>query len=139
MRLSHFLVCDAAGALLWAGAFSGAGYLFSPQLELVALYALRLGTWLVVVLVGGFAAYIGWKYVQRRRFLGELRIARISPEELKQKLEAGEDIVVVDLRHALEFEADNATVPGALHLLPEELDRRHQEIPRDRDVVLYCT
>ena len=39
----------------------------------------------------------------------------------------------------VEFEADDARVPGALHMLPEELEARHGEIPRDREVVLYCT
>ncbi|PYV23182.1 MAG: ArsR family transcriptional regulator, partial [Acidobacteria bacterium] len=30
-------------------------------------------------------------------------------------------------------------LPGALHIDPKEIEQRHQEIPRDRDVVLYCT
>jgi len=139
MRLPRFLVWDGAGTLLWVGAFVGTGYLFSAQLERIAAIALRLGTWLVAVLVGALAAYIGWKYVQRHRFIRKLRIARITPEELLAKLETGEEIVVVDLRHSLEFEADGASVPGALRFSPDELDRRHPEIPRDRDVVLYCT
>jgi rhodanese-related sulfurtransferase len=94
---------------------------------------------LVAVLVGALAVYIGWKYVQRRRFIRRLRIARITPEELLAKLETREEIVVVDLRHSLEFEADGVSVPGAIRFSPDELDGRHQEIPRDRDVVLYCT
>lgn len=137
--LLRFLVFDSAGALLWAGAFSGAGYLFSAQLELIAMFALRLGIWLAVLLGGLLAAYIAWKYVKRQRFIRKLRIARITPEELMRKLETGEEIVVVDLRNSLHFEADGVKIPGAIHMLPEELERRHQEIPRDRDVVFYCT
>lgn len=139
MRMPRFLLFDGLGALLWAGAFAGLGYLFIEQLGHVAASALRLGTWLVVVLVGSLAAYILWKYFQRQRFLRQLRIARISPEELKQKLDAGEDVVIVDLRHSLDFQAEPDTIPGALRLPAEELERRHHEIPTDRDVVLYCT
>ncbi len=139
MRLGGFLLWDGAGALVWAGAYLGLGYLFSQQLELIGLYALRLGAGLLVLLGSALAAYVLTKYLERRRFFRQLHIARITPEELKEKLEKGEDIVVVDLRHALEFEADDGKVPGALHLLPDELEERHQEIPRDRDVVLYCT
>lgn len=139
MRLGRFLAFDAVGALFWAGAFSGLGFLFSDQLERVAAYASRLGSWLGVLLVGGLAGYIAWKYFDRRRFLRRLRIARITPEELQRKLAAGEKMVVIDLRHALDFEAEAATLPGALHILPEQLDRRHHEVPRDRDIVLYCT
>lgn len=139
MRLGRFLAWDSAGAMLWAGAFTGIGYLFHEQLERVATIALQLGARLLLLLGGGLAAYIGWKYAQRQRFLRELRIARITPEELMKKLEAGEDLLVVDLRHSVEFEAEAVKVRGALHLLPQELDQRHQEIPRDREVVLYCT
>jgi len=48
-------------------------------------------------------------------------------------------VVVVDLRNALEREGDAAALPGAIVLTPDELDERHHEIPRDRDVILYCT
>jgi membrane protein DedA with SNARE-associated domain len=139
MRLRRFLLWDAAGALLWAGSCLAVGYVFSSQLEQVADLALRLGSRLGAVLAAGLAAYLSWKYAQRRRFIRELTVARITPEELRRRLDAGEGIVVVDLRHSLEFDGEPAMVPGAIHLLPDELDARHGEIPRDREVVLYCT
>ena len=139
MRLGRFLVFDGLGALFWAGAFAGAGFLFASQLERAAAQAARLGAWLLVLLLAALAGFLGWKYAQRQRFLRQLLIARIQPKELMEKLEAGEEMVIVDLRHLITFEADGEKVPGALHLPPEELDARHHEIPRDRDVVLYCT
>jgi rhodanese-related sulfurtransferase len=48
-------------------------------------------------------------------------------------------IYIVDLRHPLELLPDPFTLPGALHISPEALASRHLEIPRDRDVVLFCT
>lgn len=139
MKLRRFLAFDALGALLYLGVFSLLGLLFSEQLERAATVALQLGGWLVVLLVGGLAGYIAWKYVERQRFIRRLRIDRMSPEELHQKIGAGEDVVIVDLRHSLDFEAEPATLPGALHIPPDELERRHEEIPRDRDIILYCT
>jgi membrane protein DedA with SNARE-associated domain len=139
MRLARFLLWDVAGALLWSGTYFAVGYVFSAQLERVAELVLGLGRGLGAVVAGALALYVLWKYAQRRRFIREIAVARITPEELRRKLDAGEDVVVVDLRHSMEFEADPAMVPGAIHLLPEELDARHGEIPRDKDVVLYCT
>ena len=139
MKIRRFLVYDAAGAFLWAGGFIGLGYLFRKQLDLVARYATGLGAGLFVMLAGSLGAYICWKFIQRQRFLRKLRIARITPEELKAELDAGEDVMVVDLRHSLDFEADPQRIPGALHITSEEFDQRHQEIPRDRDIILYCT
>jgi rhodanese-related sulfurtransferase len=80
-----------------------------------------------------------FKYVQRRRFIRDLHMDRISPEELRRKIAAGEPIAIVDLRHPLDFDADPRTLPGAVRLDTNELERRHAEIPRDREVVLYCT
>lgn len=139
MKRHRFLVFDAAGAALWAGSYLAVGYLFSDQLEAAAQLALRLGGGLVAILAATLALYLAWKYAQRRRFLRSLRVARISPEELKQRLDRGEDVVVVDLRHSLDFDADPDRIPAALHMTPAELEKRRDEIPRGRDVVLYCT
>lgn len=139
MARVRFLAWDAAGSFLWAGSYLGAGYLFSRELDRVGQYVLRLGAGLVILIVAGLGAYIGWKYRERRRFMHQLRVARIAPQELFQKLTAGEKLVVVDLRGPIEFEVDPAMVAGAIRMLPEEIDRRHHEIPRDCDVVLYCT
>ncbi len=139
MPVGRFLACSAAGGLAWAGAFVGLGWLLSDQLEAVAAATERLGAWLGAVLGGGLAAYLAGKYVARRRFLRRLRIARIEPPELRARLDAGEPVVLVDLRHPLDFEAEPWIIPGALHLTTEELQARHAEIPRDREIVLYCT
>jgi len=89
----------------------------------------------IVVVVG----YVALKFIQRQRVSRRLRVARISPDMLKQKLDAGEPLVVVDLRAALDVEADPYTIPGALRITAEEIEERHREIPRDHDIVLYCT
>src|SRR5262245_2560241 len=79
----QFIALDIVAALLWAGTWMSLGYVFSDALEVVATQAARLGNWLGVVLIGGLAAYILVKLIQRRLFLRSLRIARITPEELK--------------------------------------------------------
>jgi membrane protein DedA with SNARE-associated domain len=139
MRLARFLCFDALGAMLWVGAFVGLGYAFSDQLERMGSRALALGSGLLALMLATLAGWITWKYFKRQRFLRELRIARITPEELKRKLDAGEDVVIVDLRHSLDFEAKPHIIPGAFHMEASDLDEMHGEIPRDRDVVLYCT
>jgi hypothetical protein len=97
-----------------------------------------MGKTLSVLVVGGLSVYILRKYALRRRFLRQLSIARITPEELKRKLDAGEDILIIDVRHALDFEADPYIIPGAVRIPSEQLEN-HPEVPSDREVVLYCT
>src|SRR5262245_16945777 len=66
-------------------------------------------------------------------------MARITVDELHRKLEAGENPVILDLRPRSELEQEPLLIRGALHMTLDELPLRHREIPRDRDVVLYCS
>jgi membrane protein DedA with SNARE-associated domain/rhodanese-related sulfurtransferase len=138
MGWRRFILFDALGALLWSSAFMITGYVFSGELERIAARAAYLGEWLLVLVLAAFAGYIGWKFYNRRRFLRRLKIARITPEELKEKIDSGEDVVIVDLRHALDFQAQPETIPGALHMDAAELEEAHEVIPRDREIVLFC-
>ena len=135
----RFLTLNAVGAILFAIFFVAPGYLFSRQLDHAMSLASASGNWLLAALAVAFGAYLAFKYVRRVRFTRLLRVARISPEELKEKLDAGGDVVIVDLRHPLDFKAAPLTLPGAIRLAPDELARRHREIPRDREIILYCT
>jgi len=137
VSFGRFFLFDALGALIWIGSFTGLGYIFSRELDRVGDYVARMGSGVAVLAVGLLAAWIGWKFFQRRRFLRKLAVARITPEELKAKLEAGEEIVVVDVRSALESDVDS--VPGALRIPLEDLETRHDDIPRDRDIILFCS
>ena len=136
MPVRRFMIFDFLGALLWVGSVTSLGLIFSDQLEQIAL---RWSGWLVAVLAGSLAAYVLWKFIQRRRFIRRLRIARITPKELMDKLRAGETISIVDLRQPMDIEAFPQMIPGALRIAMEEIEERHAEIPRDRDVVLYCS
>lgn len=139
MRYRRFAIFDAMGSALWAGTFLAVGYVFSGEIERVAGYLASLGGWLLVLLIGSLAAYIVYKFIARRRFLRELRIARITVDELKQKIDVGEQVTIVDLRHSLDFEAAPGTIPGALHFEAKELQEKSDRLPRDGEVVLYCT
>jgi len=139
MKYRRFLVYDALGALLWAGSYLGLGYVFSNQIERVAQNIQRLGGSLLAVVLFFLAFYIAYKFIARQQFLRELRIARISPEELKEMLDAGEPVTIVDLRHSLDFEADPETIPGAFRMDASELEQKDEQLPRDREVILYCT
>jgi len=138
MGWQRFLLFDVAGTLLWVCSFTITGYVFSGELERVADNAAFMGEWLLFFLVAGFGGYIGWKFYKREKFLRGLKIARITPEELKEKIDAGEDVIIVDLRHALDFDAQPETIPGALHMDAAELEEAHEVIPRDREIVLFC-
>jgi len=139
MRAGRFLLFDVLGALFWGGTFLGVGYLFSGQIERIAEYLASLGSGFLVLLVGALAAYIAYKFFARQRFMRELRISRITVDELKEKIDSGEELVIVDLRHSVDFEADPETIPGAFRMDAKDLQENDDRLPRDREVILYCT
>ncbi|HZV60056.1 MAG TPA: VTT domain-containing protein [Candidatus Eremiobacteraceae bacterium] len=139
MKPYKFLLFDGLGASLWSGTFLTLGYVFSGQIEDIAEHAATLGSRLLIILVGALAAYILWKYIARRHFLAELRIARITVDDLKSRIDAGEDLTIVDLRHSLDFDADPETIPGALRMDAKEIQAKSGLLPRDREIILFCT
>jgi membrane protein DedA with SNARE-associated domain/rhodanese-related sulfurtransferase len=138
MSRRRFLIINALGSVLWAVVFALVGYIPARKLPIDVLLETAAG-WLLLLLVAALAANVVWKYVQRRKFIRSLRISRMTVQELKAALDRGERPFVVDLRHKLEFLVNPRTVSTAIRIAPDELPLRHAEIPRDREVVLYCT
>jgi membrane protein DedA with SNARE-associated domain/rhodanese-related sulfurtransferase len=138
IRPERFLLYAAAGALLWGGAWITLGYLCADLLVVLVARAAPVGRPLAVLLGAALAVYIGWKYIRRRRFLRHLAAARITPMELKRRLDAGDPLVIVDLRTALDTSLAPYRIPGARLIDPEELRHPHHTIPRDSEVVFYC-
>jgi membrane protein DedA with SNARE-associated domain len=136
---SRFAPFAFAGAALWAGAFTCAGFFFSSQINRITENLQRLGSWTLLLFIGAFIAYIGYRYYDRVRFLNQVKGDRITPEELKVKLDLGESVMIIDLRHPLDLLPDPRTLPHALRISPEDLEIRHGEISRDRGIVLFCT
>jgi membrane protein DedA with SNARE-associated domain/rhodanese-related sulfurtransferase len=137
----RFLGMDTAGAVLWSGAYLVVGWIFRDQLELVAALLARLGSGLIVVLVGGIVLYIAFKYIQRQRVYRDLRIARITPAELRRRMDKSEHVIVIDLRS--DFEQAEGRIPGSLIAVGDNVEELISTIDpthiAESEVVLYCS
>lgn len=139
MSYARFLAFDGLGSLIWVATFAALGWIFSDRIEQVIEYAAGFGWWFGAFVIAVLAIYVGWKVVDRQRLIRSLRVARISPEELKSQLDAGENVLIVDLRSALDFAANPQLILTARRIPPDKLEQLHSELPRDCDLVLYCT
>jgi len=139
MSFAAFLAYDGLGATLWVSALLVCGRFFGDVLRRNPNLLAWVGRFSGALLILGVAAFFIGRLVRRRMVLKELVASRLEPKDLKQQLDAGELIYIIDLRHPLELVPDPFTLPGAVHFSPDALTTRHSEIPRDRDVVLYCT
>ncbi len=131
----HFFLTNLAGSALWIVALMLLGYLPVEHIHVASAVAPVI----FEASLAALAANVGVKYIQRRRFLNELYKSRISPAEVKHMLEAGEPMVILDLRHPLDSVSDPRTLPGAIRVLPKEVTSRANTLPKDEEIILYCT
>jgi adenylyltransferase/sulfurtransferase len=65
-----------------------------------------------------------------------VKITEISPEQLKARLDNGDDVLVVDLRQPWEYQAGH--IPGAVNIFLQQIPSRTGELPKDKSIVLQC-
>ncbi len=135
----QFLLADAAGSAIWCTTYLLGGVLFRHEIDRVLLAMGLFGRQAGAVLAMLFGAFVAYRYFQRWRFRRQLRINRITPSEVVAKMDAGEPLMLVDLRAPSEIEKTGFKLQGAKVLRPAELRTHFEDLPADRDVVLYCT
>jgi membrane protein DedA with SNARE-associated domain/rhodanese-related sulfurtransferase len=144
MTFLDFAVYDTVGTLAWCVSWLFAGRFFGDVARRSSHFFATLTHFAVALVVLMIVAIIVYRYVQRRRFMAELRGLRLEPEQLLAMMDEAEREglqapFIIDLRHPLDVLTDPEVLPGALRIGPDELKRHREEIPLDREVVLYCT
>ena len=139
MRYRVFLAYDLAGALLWASTFTLAGRFFGDVLKSHPEALSWLGHFAGAIFLLAVVGLLGYRIWKQQAFLKMVKTSRLDPVELKRMLDGGQSPFIVDLRHPLDYLPDPRVLPGAIRFSPETLMERSGEIPRDRDVILYCT
>lgn len=144
MSYRAFVLYDMAGTLGWASAWLFGGRFLGDLLERNTHWFLVLAHSAAGLVLLTVVTIFAVRYVRRLRFLRELRGLRLEPRELWAMMgdatrRGSQPPFLVDLRHPLDVASDPFTLPHALRIGPDELRQRHGMIPRDRDIVLYCT
>ena len=131
-----FLLLDFAGALLWAGAAVVLGFAFGEKIAETARGFQGMMGWL---LLSGLAATVAWRIAYRFWLVKRYSAVRLEPEEVHRKMREGEEILVLDLRRDDDYAASDRMVAGAVRVRPASFHRHADHLPRDRDLVFYCT
>ena len=144
MAYPRFLAYDFGGTLIWSVSFVLAGRFFGDIAKRSQSFFGLLSHFAAAVFVLMVLGLFLWRVIKNRRFLASVRSLRLEPEELKAMLDAATEAgctapYIVDLRHPLDYLPDPRVLPGAVRIGPADLARHAAQIPRDRDVILYCT
>ena len=135
----RFIFLSACAAVLWVGVALGAGMLFRSQIERLLEHVRAIGSAAGAGVLILLAAYIAFKWWERSRFYKMLRMARINVADLYELIQAGAAPLIIDVRSVTARELEPRWIPGALHVPLQDVARQLKEMPRDRDIILYCT
>lgn len=144
MPYARFIAYDLSGTLLWTLAYVSSGFFFGDFAKRSGPFFAMIGHFAVaifVVMVLGLMFHRFWK---QRRFLLSVRELRLEPAELLDMIETADrqgniPPYIVDLRHPLDYLPDPRVLPHTVRVSPSELTAHQALIPRDRDIILYCT
>jgi membrane protein DedA with SNARE-associated domain/rhodanese-related sulfurtransferase len=133
----RFLGFDVIGATLWTATMIGLGRTFHDAvgdvIETAAGFG-RAGGLILIALVGAYVAFRAWR---RHAFIRSLRMARISIQELRDRLDGQEAPVILDVRTALRQTREDR-IPGARVIARLDEPLAPLDLPHDRDIVIYC-
>jgi rhodanese-related sulfurtransferase len=76
---------------------------------------------------------------KRRRDIHQMERHSITPEALHTLLACNRDVLVFDVREPLDFLVDSEIIPGAKRLTPREVRENPSLIPKEKEIVVYCT
>ena len=144
MRYPRFVLYDLAGSAIWSIAYIIAGRFFGDIAKRSAPFFAMLGHFAIAIFVVMVLGILGYRIWKQRAFLASVRSLRLEPDELLAMINRAEEQgnippYIVDLRHPLDYLPDPRVLPGAIRVSPSDLTSHQSQIPRDRDVILYCT
>ena len=138
--IKGFVAYDATGSLLWSAAYTLLGFVFAHQLDGVIRIIARFGTLLVLVVGLPLLLYVALRAIYLWRVIRQLRLRRISPAMLQQKIDEQAKIAIFDLLNFEAREEGVAGIPGAVRVDATRMRKSPRvTIPEGVSVVLYCS
>ncbi|MBV9181974.1 MAG: VTT domain-containing protein [Acidobacteria bacterium] len=141
MKFPQFLQLDFLGASLYILAYGSVGYLFRDLLAKIGHgveNASHIVTGLVLAVIVVFLLY---HIVQYARYTASGTVPRIAVEELARKLASSEkdSLILVDVRSHGYYDAGAARIAGSIRVEPNRLPKELENLPKDKDIYVYCT
>jgi membrane protein DedA with SNARE-associated domain len=141
MRLGDFLLYDTAGVVLYVGAYSVAGYLFSDALRAITRGLQSAGSAAEVIFAIGLTAYMAHRIYLYRKYRVLDMIPRVPADELARRLasDAARNMLIADVRSHGYYDADSERIAGSIRIEPNNLVEEIKNLPKEREIYLYCT
>jgi membrane protein DedA with SNARE-associated domain/rhodanese-related sulfurtransferase len=139
MSWVRFLAYSTLGATAWVGVALMGGMLFRHQIEMLLPRIADFGLAALSVFCVLLVAYVGYKWWERMRFYSVLRMAQITVPELHKMMATPPPPLIVDVRSPTAVQLEPRSIPGSLHIPLTDVQQHLRDLPRDREIISYCT
>lgn len=137
LRYWVFVVFDAIGAGLWVSVGLLLGYVFRDAIGDVMDRLASLGRYGLMLVIFAFVAWILLKWWRRRLFIRQLRMDRVSVDELRDLIDSKKVSAIVDVRSPL-TQAATGRIPGARTIDIKNIAKGFEGVAKDEEVIVYC-
>src|SRR3989304_8351949 len=86
-----------------------------------------------------FIVVLGFLILPIIAHAADANVPRITKEELKVKMDKGEDVLVLDVRTGGSYTGSNVKIKGAMRFAPNDVDAWSKNLPKDKEIIIYCT
>jgi len=139
MAWLRFLVYSTLGAAAWVGVALLGGMLFRRQIEALLPRIADFGLAAAVVFGVLLVLYVAYKWWERKRFYSALRMAQVTASELHELMATAPAPLVVDVRSPTAVQLEPRCIPGSIRIPLIDVQQHLRDLPRDRDIISYCT
>ena len=141
MRFGQFLYLDLTGALLYSTTYLLVGYLSRDFLAATLRSIHAAGRVMEVVVMVALGAYTAYRIVQFRKYREYDVVPRVQVQQLAARLAAGEGdrVKIVDVRSHGYYDMGAERIAGSIRIEPNNLEEEIKNLPKDKDIYLYCT
>jgi membrane protein DedA with SNARE-associated domain len=141
MRFWQFLYLDFAGALVYSTTYLVVGYLSRDFLAAILRGFHAAGLAIEGVVVAALTVYAVYRIEQYRKNKTYRVVPRVQVQELAARLasENGNRVLIVDVRSHGYYDSGAARIKNSIRIEPNNLEEEIKNLPRDKDIYLYCT
>ncbi len=141
MRFGQFLRLDFLGALLYTTTYLLVGYVSRDFLAATLRGFHAAGRVMEVVLIGALVVYAIYRTIQFRKYKKYRIMPRVQVQELAARLASDQAnrVLIVDVRSHGYYDAGAERIAGSIRIEPNNLDEEIKNLPKDKDIYLYCT
>jgi len=138
MRLLQFLPLDLAGAVLYAGAYLGLGWIFSDALGVMTrgyqMFGRALG-WVVIAALAVYLAFVIRVWIKARALRS---VPFVSPADVARAM-SSDAAIIYDVRSHNYYDSKATRIKGSKRLEPNALHQFDEPVAAGAQVYLYCS